>query len=169
MGKWSSFYSAFFRLIVIAIFAFTFSGCEYSDYGSSGTAVPNLAVNGLPSDISSVTLIVSGPGMNNIEVNYTPPPTTTTGTYVVYHGFVHPVSPRLQGLCHLTITKVLPMRPCCFDLIYQFRAPIKIRKIMHCFRCGVRCARVQATKYLKDIVKGFLFLKPSVILRIIYW
>ncbi len=62
--------------IIIALLVFTFSGCVFSTADTSGYAVPNISVKGMPSDIGEIALIVSGPGMGTLEIYYPSPPTS---------------------------------------------------------------------------------------------
>ncbi|MBW8003603.1 MAG: hypothetical protein FVQ80_16590 [Planctomycetes bacterium] len=66
----------FFTILIMILLVLTFSGCQYSPGEASATVVPNLAVTGIPSNVTAITLTVSGPGMNTIVVNYSSPPSS---------------------------------------------------------------------------------------------
>ena len=66
----------FFTILIMILLVLTFSGCQYSPGGTTATVVPNLSVTGIPSNVTAITLTVSGPGMNPIVVNYSPPPSS---------------------------------------------------------------------------------------------
>ncbi len=52
----------------------TFTGCIFFAAGDTGIAIPNLTVKGAPSDITALSLRITGPGMTPLESYYSSVP-----------------------------------------------------------------------------------------------
>ena len=63
---------------VLLLLVITFSGCIFFAASDTGIAVPNLTVKGAPSDITALSLRVTGPGMAPVESYYSSVPSSIT-------------------------------------------------------------------------------------------
>jgi len=64
-----------FLLLLLVI---TFSGCIFFAGSDTGIAVPNITVKGAPSDITTLSLRITGPGMSPVESYYSSVPSSIT-------------------------------------------------------------------------------------------
>ncbi len=63
---------------VLLLLVITFSGCIFFASSDTGIAIPNLTVKGAPSDITALSLRVTGPGMSPVESYYSSVPSSIT-------------------------------------------------------------------------------------------
>ncbi|HEB11216.1 MAG TPA: hypothetical protein ENI06_08400 [Spirochaetales bacterium] len=70
---------SFIRLavgVLLLLLVITFTGCIFFAGSDTGIAVPNLTVKGAPSDITALSLRVTGPGMSPVESYYSSVPSS---------------------------------------------------------------------------------------------
>jgi hypothetical protein len=64
--------------ILLLLFLASFNGCFFLPGSAGKLVVPNLTVKGAPSDVSAVSLVVTGPGMNPVKSYFSPVPGSIT-------------------------------------------------------------------------------------------
>ncbi len=64
--------------VVLPLLVLSTLGCKFFTGGAGGTAAPHLTVKGAPSNITSLSLIITGPGMSPIESYYSSVPSSIT-------------------------------------------------------------------------------------------
>lgn len=62
--------------VLLLLLVITFSGCIFFAGSDTGIAVPNLTVKGAPSDITALSLRITGPGMSPVESYYSSVPSS---------------------------------------------------------------------------------------------
>ncbi len=64
--------------VLLVLVVITFTGCIFFAGSDTGIAVPNLTVKGAPSDITALSLRITGPGMAPVESYYSSVPSSIT-------------------------------------------------------------------------------------------
>ncbi len=64
--------------VLLLLLVITFTGCIFFAASDTGIAVPNLTVKGAPSNITALSLRITGPGMAPVESYYSSVPSSIT-------------------------------------------------------------------------------------------